>query len=156
MHFRMTDTAVTLPSNWAAFVDRLILGDAPADAAALCGYASPKAAAAALVRHPQVRKALATAAEARLECEAVPLALDAVAEILKDQDPKRSAVRAKLALGVLDRVRSKEERESLGGKSLADMSPRELEQLVTQLGQSGVRPGEMRDVTPDKPSPNEP
>lgn len=145
----MTELVTDLPSNWATFVDQVLLGAEPADAAKLCGYASPRAASLALMRHPQVRKALATAAETRLECEAVPLALDVVAEILKDRDPKARAVRAKLAIAVLDRVRSKEDKAGVVGKDLSNMTLRELEQFIAQVG---ARPGEMRDVTPDAPT----
>lgn len=90
-----------------------------------------------------------TAAEARLECEAVPLALDAVSELLQDRDPKARAVRAKLAVAILDRTREKADPRESSTLSLADMSMRQLEQLVTQLGASGILPGQMRDVTPD-------
>src|SRR5689334_6483950 len=100
----MSNIVTALPSNWAVFVERVTLGDDPALAAKVLGYENPKQAAVALLRHPQVRKALATAAEARLEGVSVPLALDTIDEILRDQSAPK-AVRAKLALGVLDRVR---------------------------------------------------
>lgn len=141
-------TVAALPPNWALFVEQLTLGADPTSAAELLGYENPKRVAVALLKHPQVRKALASAAEARLEGVSVPLALDTIDEILADKEAPK-AVRAKLALGVLDRVRPKGEAPGgAGGKSLADMTPRELEQLVAQLGASGLRPGEMRDVTP--------
>lgn len=147
--FYMSSTpAIALPSNWASFVDQVTLGGDPIKAAEFLGFDNPRAAAAALLRHPTVRKALATAAEARLEGVCVPLALDTIEEILKDATAPK-AVRAKLALGVMDRVRAKEDKTlAAGGKSLADMTARELEQLMAQLAESGVRPGEMRDVTP--------
>lgn len=141
-------SAVTaLPPNWAVFVEYVALGANPTSAALDLGYENPRAASIALLRHPQVRKALASAAEARLQGVSVPLALDTIDEILRDTTAPK-AVRAKLALGVLDRVRPKGEQAPAGGKSLGDMTPRELEQLVAQLQESGVRPGEMRDVTP--------
>lgn len=151
----MTPPVATLPANWSAFVDLVALGHDPADAASSCGYATPKAAAAALLRHPQVRKALAASALARLEGVSLPLALDTVDEILRDKDAPK-AVRAKLALGIVDRLIKKEGGDAAAGGStinLADMNARQLENLVAQLAQSGVRPGEMRDVTPDKPDP---
>ena len=79
------------------------------------------------------------------------MALDTIDEILADPTAPK-AVRAKLALGLVDRMIKKREAEggSAHSKSLADMTPRELEQVVAQLSGSGVRPGEMRDVTPDK------
>lgn len=144
----MTPVIKSLPASWAIWVDQVTLGTDPEEAARALGYDDPRAVGAALLRHPTVRKALATAAEARLEGVAVPLALDTIEEILRDQSAPK-AVRAKLALGVMDRVRAKEDKTiAAGGKSLADMSPRELEQLVAQLGESGARPGQMLDVTP--------
>lgn len=106
------------------------------------------------MRHPQVRKALLASAEARLEGVSLPLALDTVDEILQDQSAPK-AVRAKLALGIVDRLVKKRDagEASASGKQLADMTPRELEQLVAQLGASGILPGQMRDVTPSETDP---
>lgn len=142
-----------LPANWAAFVELVAIGNQSPDAAAAqLGFENPRRVGAALLRHPQVRKALASAALARLEGVSLPLALDTVDEILKDQTAPK-AVRAKLALGIVDRLIKKEGGDAAaggGGKPLADMSLRELDQLVTQLKANGPLPGEMRDVTPDK------
>lgn len=145
----MNTPARALPPNWATFVDQVTLGAKPTEAAKLLGYATPRETAAALLRHPQVRKALAVAVEARLEGVAVPLALETIEEILADQTAPK-AVRAKLAVAVLNRSQPKNDQPAPGGKPLADMTPRELEQLVAQLGESGARPGEMRDITPGK------
>lgn len=153
----MSSQPIALPNNWAAFVDMVALGNDPADVAASCGYANPKAAAAALLRHPQVRKALAASAMARLEGVSLPLALDTVDEILQDKTAPK-AVRAKLALGIVDRLVKKEGADAAAGasgKTLASMTARELEQAIAQLQASGVRPGEMRDVTPDATDPSE-
>lgn len=136
-----------LPANWARFIDSVLIGTNPADAARALGFSNPAMAAAELLRTPQVRKALVAAGAARLECEGLPLALDVVNEILTDRDPKARAVRAKLAVAVLDRVLGKPEKEQ--APNPADMSRDQLHQLVAQLQASGVRPGEMLNVTPE-------
>jgi hypothetical protein len=137
----------TLPATWAIFVENVCLGADPTLVARDLGLDSPRKAAMTLLRHPTVRKALAEAAEARLYGVSVPLALDTVDEILQDKTAPKS-VRAKLALGVLARAQPKGDAASPPSKNLGDMTPKELEQLVAQLSASGVRPGEMRDVTP--------
>ena len=130
-------------------MDMIILGGEPAEAARLLNYSNPKQAAVELLRHPQVRKALVAGAEARLEGRSLPMALDTVEEILADKSAPK-AVRAKLALGIIDRVRPKADKAPDAGKPVGDMSQRELEQLVAQLQASGVRPGQMLDITPER------
>lgn len=144
----ITPISYRLPRNWAAFVDAVALGQDPTTAADALGYANARETGLALIRHPQVRKALAAASLARLEGVSLPLALDTVDEILRDQSAPK-AVRAKLALGIVDRLIKKEGGDAsagASGKNLADMTVRELEQLIAQ---SGALPGEMRDVTPE-------
>jgi hypothetical protein len=92
---------------------------------------------------------LAAAAEARLQSEAVPLALQAIEEILRDEATP-AAVKAKLALGVLDRARPPEDKKPDAGKSLNDMTISELESFATRLAASTPGQGEMLNVTPDK------
>lgn len=138
-------TPLALPADWATFVDRVALGSDPTDVAAALGYEGPKRAAADLMRHPQVRKALLEATEARLEGVLLPLALDAATAILQDTDAPK-AVRAKLALGIIDRVRKKPDKDQAVNPS--DLGKDQLQQLVAQLQASGIRPGEMLNVTP--------
>ena len=143
----LTPIPYRLPRNWSAFVDAVALGQDPTTAADALSYADARQTGLALIRHPQVRKALAAASLARLEGVSLPLALDTVDEILRDQTAPK-AVRAKLALGIVDRLIKKEGGDAAAGasgKNLADMTVRELEQLIAQ---SGARPGEMRDITP--------
>ena len=143
--------ALALPPQWAVFVDRVTLGMDPGDAAALAGYEDSRRAAATLMRHPAIRKALVTAAQARLEGKALPMALDTIESILADVTAPR-AVRAKLALGVLDRAmvarndRSGEAAKE--GKSLQDMTLDELAQVVRSLESAQELASQTLDVTP--------
>jgi hypothetical protein len=144
----------TLPTNWARFVEQVTLGAAPGEAAKAMGWESPQQVATSLMRHPEVRKALAAASLARLEGVSLPLALDTVDEILRDKDAPK-AVRAKLALGIVDRLIKKEGADAAaagGTKDLNAMTVRELEQL---LAQSGVRAGQMLDITPRDTAPGD-
>jgi hypothetical protein len=143
----MAKPPATLPDGWTRFVTDVAEGMDPADAAKALGFPNPAAVAAELLRRPDVRKALAQTTEAMLECEAVPLALGVVREILTDRDPKARAVRAKLAIAVLDRTKSKDEKAPPADP--AQMDATQLEQLVAQLQGLGVRPGQMLNITPD-------
>lgn len=137
-----------LPLGWQTFVDRVALGASGVDAARAVGWQDPADTAAALLSHPTVRKALAQACQVRLEGRSVPLALDTIDEILQDKTAPK-AVRAKLALGVVDRLVKRQAIEGgPEGKPLASMTIRELEQAIAQLSQNGTVPGQMRDVTP--------
>lgn len=98
---------------------------------------------------PLVRKALVAAAEARLEGVAAPLALKVVEEILQDADAPK-AVKAKLALGVLDRVRGKDEKGQAGHKTLQDMTVAELASHVRRLEELQAGEANLLDVTPGK------
>lgn len=141
----MAKPPANLPDGWTRFVTEVASGVDPTDAAKALGFPNAAAIASELLRRPDVRKALAQAAEAMLECEAVPLALGVVREILTDRDPKARAVRAKLAVAVLDRTKPKEDKPPADP---AQMDATQLEQLVAQLQGLGVRPGQMLDITP--------
>jgi len=138
-----------LPANWALFVDCLIARQAPEDAAKACGYDEPKRAGTLLMRHPTVRKALVAATQARLEGEAAPLALQVIMQVLGDPAAP-GAVKAKLALGVLDRIQPPKDERPTGDKPLGDLTLAELADEAARLRGSSPRPPEMRDVTPDK------
>jgi hypothetical protein len=143
--------ALALPPQWAVFVDRVTLGMEPADAAALAGYEDSRRAAATLMRHPTVRMALVTAAQARLEGRALPMALDTIESILGDETAPR-AVRAKLAVAVLDRALSAkggtQDQGAKGGKALQDMTLDELAQVVRSLESAQELASQTLDVTP--------
>lgn len=120
------------------------------EAAAIeCGYASPKATATALLRHPMVRKALITATQSRLEGEAGPLAVQTIIDVLNDEKAP-GAVKAKLALGVLDRIQAPKEDRGLKDKPLSELTPDELRQVIAEMRDSPPAQPQMRDVTPDK------
>lgn len=119
----MTTPAV-LPPNWAAFVESVAVGMSPTEAAKRLGFERPASMASALMQLPDVRMALVAATEARLEGVLAPLAAQVAEEILLD-DGAPKAVRAKLALGILDRVRGQKvtraDRETPEGDSLSEM-----------------------------------
>lgn len=140
-------TPTALPPNWAAFVEQVTLGVDAADAARALGYESPRRAAAQLLAHPDVRKALAAAVEARLLSQAAPMALNVVEQILADPSCPAS-IRGKMAIAVLDRVKIKADDDKVGAKSLENMSLSELQQTIAQLEGAGVLAGQMRNVTP--------
>ena len=141
----------TFPPAWRYFIEQVSLGKSPGEAAAEAGFKDPRAAATELLGLPAVRLALETSGEARLMGVSVPLALDCIDEILRDKTAPK-AVKAKLALGIVDRVIRKRDAAAPtvpgDGKALQDMSVTELQNLVVQLGGQGVVVGEMRDVTP--------
>ena len=143
--------ALALPPQWALFVDRVTLGHDPTDAAALAGYDDSRRAAATLMRHPTIRMALVAAAQARLEGTALPAALDTIEEILADKTAPK-AVRAKLALGVLDRALAAkggaQDQGAKGGKALQDMTLDELAQVVRSLESAQELASQTLDVTP--------
>jgi hypothetical protein len=136
-----------LPPSWPAFVDQVALGATPHAAAAALGYASPALTSARLMRLPQIRKALVQAVQGRLEGEAGPLAIQAVLDVLSDPEAP-GAVKAKLALGVLDRIKPAPEDRERADKPLAQLTLAELTSEVERLRQSGQPGAQMRDVTP--------
>jgi len=146
---------LTLPPNWAAFAEAVAIGDKPEDAARALGYAEPKRTAAMLMRSPDVRKALVEATKAFLEGDAALLAMDVVREILEDRDPKAKAVRAKMAVAILDRSAPAKAPPAPGDKPLHEMSASELEALAARLRSSAGGP-QMRDITPRRGEPSEP
>lgn len=149
----MAAVALALPTNWAAWVDAVTLGDDPVDAAKALGYANPRQVAAALLRMPNVRKALVAASEAYLVSRAAPLAMRVVEEILADKTAPAS-VRGKMAIAVLDRIRDKDEKALGAGKTIGDMTVSELEAHVRKLEDLKGGALEMRDVTPRSPLPD--
>lgn len=153
----MTTPALTvteLPPNWALFVEGVVAGGSPADVAKSLNYAQPTPTSALLLRHPQVRKALVQATQARLEGEAGPLAVKVIMEVLSD-DNAPAAVKAKLALGVMDRIQPPKDERPASDKPLSSMTVSELAEEVARLRSQagilehahiGIEP--MRDVTP--------
>lgn len=140
--------AVAVSEGMAKFCDLVLRGTPPAEAAALAGYARPAETAAALVRHPNVRKALAEGAAAMLECELVPLSLKVARAILEDTEPKAVAVRAKLALGLLDRAAKTQAQADDPAQELAKLTTDQLAQLVARGLAAQEREAQTLDVTP--------
>lgn len=142
-----TGTGVVLGEQLAVFVDAVARATPPTDAARLAGYADPETTALDLLRLPEVRKALSDTVEGRLLSEAAPLALRTTLDILNDKSAPAS-IRGKMAIAVLDRVKSRDSGQDDGGKGLSGLSQGDLEGLVAQLERSGavVVP---RNVTPD-------
>lgn len=143
-----TVQAVAVSEGMAVFCHHVLQGVDPAEAAQLAGYARPAETAAALIRHPQVRKALAEGAAAMLECELVPLSLKVAREILNDDNPKAVAVRAKLVLGVLDRAAKNAKAADDPARKLAELSTDELAQLVARGMAAEAQEARTIDVTP--------
>ena len=144
-----------LPPSWAAFAEAVAAGDKPEDAARALGYPDPKRTAALLMRAPDVQKALVEATTAFLKGDAALLAMDVVREILEDRDPKAKAVRAKMAVAILDRSAPAKAPPAPGDKPLHEMSASELEALAARLRSSAGGP-QMRDITPGRGEPSEP
>lgn len=123
----MTVPAVPTPADWRAFVDAVAVGGDPLQACAALGYADPAQAAAALLTLPEVRQGLVAATEARLEAIIGPLAARTVERILMDDTGDVThAVKAKLAVAMLDRVRGVKvqrpgEREEGQGQSVDEL-----------------------------------
>jgi len=144
--------ATDLPPHWAAFADAVAGGQTPEEAAkALNLPGDPKRTAAALMRHPSVRQALTEASNAELMSSGLHLAWGVVREILSDRCPKAKAVRAKLAIAVIDRAQPpKEKALHSGDKPIGEMTMAELEQYVRDQ-RSSVPPGpDMRNITPGR------
>jgi hypothetical protein len=142
-----------LPPNWAAFAEAVAAGDTPEAAAKSLGFAEPKRTAALLMRAPEVRKALVEATKAFLEGEASILAMDVVREILEDRDPKAKAVRAKMAVAILDRSAPAKAPASPGSKPLHELTVEELMAEASRL--RTLPPGpQMRDITPGREGPS--
>lgn len=139
-----------LPPNWAAFVDAVAGGADPEATAKSLGYAQPKHTSALLLRHPTVRKALAASAQAWLQWRGGQLAREVVEEIMTDRDPKAKAVRAKMAMAILDRVEPPKEEKGASDKPLGEMKMSELMAEAARLRGSSPLPDQMRDVTPGR------
>lgn len=137
-----------LPASWPIFVDALVNGAKPRKAAAMAGFTDTAHTAPLLMRHPTVRKALVAATQARLEGEAAPLALRTVLEVLSDPEAP-GAVRAKLALGVLDRIQPPKDDRAAADKPLHELTVSELAALAEQLRSASPPAPQMRNVTPD-------
>jgi hypothetical protein len=144
---------ILVTDKMGAFCARLLEGTPPTRAATLAGYDDPKAAAAVLLRHPQVRKALTEGTAARIECELVPLSLKVARDILEDTNPKAVAVRAKLAVAMLDRAAKNAQAEADPAKELAKMSLDELAALVAKGREAVALEARTVDVTPRYPPP---
>jgi phage terminase small subunit len=144
----LQNTGTPLADGMARFVGRLLEGDSPTQAARVAGYAEPTNTGAALIRHPLVRKALADAAAAQIECELVPLSLKVAREILEDTEPKAVAVRAKLALGLLDRAAKNRQTDEDPSKALSKMSNDELAALVAKGLAAEAQEAQTINITP--------
>ncbi len=83
-----------------------------------------------------------------LECELVPMSLKVAREILLDTEPKAVAVRAKLALGLIDRAAKNREAAEDPAKALAAMTTAELAQFVAKGMQAEALEAQTIDVTP--------
>lgn len=136
-----------LPPSWATFADRVASGCEPEAVAKELGYAAPATTATLLMQNVKVRKALVASVQARLEGEAGPLALKAILDVLSDEKAP-GAVKAKLALGVFDRIQPAKDDRPLADKPLADLTTRELETLVDQMRGNSPPAPQMRDITP--------
>ena len=155
MVLAMTQTVVAtgrLPPNWAAFAEAVACGDTPEAAAKALGFASPKRTAALLMRAPEVRKALVESTKAFIEGDASLLAMDVVREILADRDPKAKAVRAKMAVAILDRAAPAKAPPAPGSKPAHELT---LEELMAEAARlRNLAPGpQMRDITPGREGP---
>lgn len=151
------DVAVVseLPPNWAVWVDAVVTGTDPVEAARSVGWREPKTTAGILLRHPTVRKALVTAAQVKLEWRGTQLALEVVEEIMTDRDPKAKAVRAKMAIALLDRIKPTADQKPGTEKPIGEMTVDELRQYVAEQRGSAPRPPQMRDVTPGRGDPSD-
>jgi hypothetical protein len=118
-------TTLVVSERAALFCTHIIAGQEPEAAARLAGYANAKSTAAALVAHPQVRKALREGAEGLLLSELVPVSLRVMRDLLTDADPKAAAVRGKLAVAIYDRA-------TRGPGGEGDPAARALAQLTTE------------------------
>jgi hypothetical protein len=137
---------IALAPNWGLFVEQIALGTSPTEAAKSLGWTDPGRTAAALLSMPLVRKALVAATEARLESRAAPMAAQVIEEILSDPDAPK-AVRAKLAIAVLDRIRADKPKPNEGGAPDRAMNTEDLAALVERLETALLIPAP-RDVTP--------
>lgn len=137
-----------LPPNWAVFVEAVAGGTDPTEAAKTQGYADPKRTGALLLRHPTVRKALIAASQAKLEWRGAQLAWEVIEEIMTDRAPQAKAVRAKMAMALLDRIQPPKEERPADDKPLGELTLTQLRAEVDRLRGSSPLPGEMRDVTP--------
>jgi hypothetical protein len=88
---------------------------------------------------------------ARIECELVPLSLKVARDILEDTNPKAVAVRAKLAVAMLDRAAKNAQAETDPAKELAKMSLDELANLVAKGREAAALEARTLDVTPRYP-----
>lgn len=140
--------AIELAEAWATMIHHMIDGATPADAAALAGFAQPAQVARVLVRDPRFRKALADAAQARIECDLLPLSLKVSRDILTDTNPKAVAVRAKLALGIMDRAAKDRAKEEDPTAELHKLSAEQLAQLVAKGIEAEAAEARTVDVTP--------
>lgn len=141
---------IAVTDSMSRFCAELLAGHSPGSAAILAGYPEPEAAALVLMRHPSVRKALAEGAAAMIQCELVPLSLRVTRDILEDTNPKAVAVRAKLAIAVLDRAaKDTEAREEADpARALAKMTNDQLAELVAKGLEAQAQEAHTIDVTP--------
>lgn len=140
--------AVAVSEGMAVFCSAVLAGASPGEAARKAGYSDPAVTGQVLIRHPQVRKALAEGAAAMIECELVPLSLKVARDILKDTEPKAVAVRAKLALGLLDRAAKNAAGSEDPAQALTKLSTEQLAALVAKGMAAEAAEARTVDVTP--------
>lgn len=125
-----------LNEKQTAMLADIIAGFPPVEAARRNGYGNPHKAAKDFLARPDVLLAIKRHSMGRLVGEGVPLAIDVLFLILKDEGaPAR--VRVDAAKTVLDRAGMAAARpaapEAKTEKALSDMSPDELRALISRL-----------------------
>ena len=83
-----------------------------------------------------------------MQCDLVPRSLQVIRDILDDDEPKAVAVRAKLAVAVLDRAAKDQERDEDPTRRLAELSTEQLAKLVADGLAAQEREASTIDVTP--------
>lgn len=125
-----------LNEKQSAMLADIIAGFPPVEAAKRQNYGNAHKAAKEFMARPDVLLAIKRHSLGRLVGEGVPLAIDVLFSILKNEDaPAR--VRVDAAKTVLDRAGVAAARpaapEKTNDKALADMSPNELRALISRL-----------------------
>lgn len=132
-----------LTEQQALFVHHVEHGAAPASAAALAGYAAPHDMARRLMRLPAIRAHLMEAAKA-LDLELENKSRFVLKSLL-DSEFTGAQIKARIGLELLKRADKRD--QSAGAQKLADLSEKQLAELIDQA-QKRLE-GQIIDITPD-------